>query len=148
MLKQQIQDQANQALKKGDRELLETLRFLISAIQNAEIDLKKEATDEEVLAVIQRQVKQHRESVEAYEKAGRAELLNREQLQLQILEKFLPQQMSEEELRGEINRILSQLPQGENNFGKIIGLVMAQVKGKAEGGLVSRLIREIIDQKA
>jgi hypothetical protein len=148
MLKQQIQDQANQALKKGDRELLETLRFLISAIQNAEIDLKKEATDKEVLAVIQRQVKQHRESVEAYEKAGRADLLNREQLQLQILQKFLPQQMPEEELKKEINRIIGQLPQGENNFGKIIGLVMAQVKGKAEGGLVSRLIREIIDQKA
>lgn len=92
MLKSQIEQQIKEALKAGNRSLVETLRFLISAVKNAEIDLKRDATDEDVIMVVQKQVKQHRESIEAYKSAGRDDLFQAEQAQLEILQGFLPHQ--------------------------------------------------------
>ncbi len=145
MLRHNIEQQTTQALKQGDRELLETLRFLMASIKNSEIDLKREATDEEIMAIIQRQVKQHRESIDAYTKAGRTDLQEKEEKQLLILQQFLPTQLSEEELRTKVLEIVNQVPQDQRDFGRLMGLVMAQVKGKAEGGKVSQLIKQALE---
>ena len=143
MLKKQIEEQIKEALKAGDRELLETLRFLISEVKNAEIDLKREATDEDVVAVVQKQVKQHRESIEAYKSAGRDDLFQVEKAQLEILQGFLPQQLSEEEVKIIVQETVSSLLEEEKkNFGKVMGIVMGKVKGKAAGDIVNKIVKE------
>jgi len=145
MLRQQIEDQIKESLKSGNRPVLETLRFLFSAIKNAEIDLHHEATDEEVVAVIQKQVKQHKESVEAYKTGGRPELAAKEENELQTLSKFLPEQMSEDQLRSVVEEVVKNLSESDkNNFGKVMGAVMGRVKGKVEGGLVSKVVKEVL----
>lgn len=142
MLKSQIEQQIKEALKAGNRQLVETLRFLISAVKNAEIDLKRDATDEDVVMVVQKQVKQHRESIEAYKSAGRNDLFQAEQAQLEILQGFLPKPLSEEELKVIVQEVISSLPEEEKNFGKIMGTVMGKVKGRAGGDMVSKIVKE------
>jgi len=145
MLKQQIEDQARQALKNGEHHLLETLRFLLASIKNQEIDLKREATDEDVISVVQKQVKQRKESIEAYEKGGRPELAEKEKKELDILNKFLPAQLSEEELKATVIEAISSLSEmDKKNFGKVMGAVMGKVKGKTDGNTVSRMVKESI----
>ncbi len=145
MLRQDIEQQMREALKAGNRELLDTLRFLFSAIKNAEIDWKREATDEDVVAVVQKQVKQHKESIEAFQKAGRLELAAKEESELNILSKYLPQQMGEDELRVIVSESVNGLPESDRkNFGKVMGAVMGRVKGKAGGDLVSKIVKEVI----
>ncbi|PIQ70214.1 glutamyl-tRNA amidotransferase [Candidatus Shapirobacteria bacterium CG03_land_8_20_14_0_80_40_19] len=142
MLKSQIEQQIKEALKAGDRRLVETLRFLISAVKNAEIDSRRDATDEDVVMVVQKQVKQHRESIEAFKSAGRDDLFQAEQAQLEILQGFLPRQLSEEEVRVIVQDTVSLLPEEEKNFGKVMGIIMGKVKGKAGGDLVSKIVKE------
>ena len=145
MLKQDIEAQVKEALKSGQKDLLETLRFLLSAIKNAEIELQRDATDEDVVSVVQKQVKQHRESVEAYKSAGREDLCQKEQGQLDFLMKFLPQQMPEEDLKKIVQEVLAGLSEEDkNNFGKVMGAVMGKVKGKAEGNTVGKIVKEIL----
>ena len=145
MLRQDIESQMKDALKSGQRDLLETLRFLYSAIKNAEIDLHREATDEDVVTVVQKQVKQHKESIEAFRKAGRTELAAKEEAELNVLTKYLPVQMSEDELRGIAAEVISGLSdEDKKNFGKVMGAVMTKVKGKTDGSTVGRIVKELL----
>lgn len=143
MLKQNIEQQIIESLKGGDQLRLSTLRFLLSAIKNEEIAKQREATDEDVVAVVQKQVKQHHESIEAFENGGRPELASKERDEMAILNKFLPQQLQEEELRKIVEEVITTFPENEkNNFGKAMGAVMARVKGRAGGDLVSKVVKE------
>ena len=145
MLRQDIELGIKEALKSGDQIRLSTLRFLLAAVQNEEIAKQREAADEDVIAVVQKQVKQHKESIEAYEKGGRRELAQKEKNELEILNKFLPQQMSEEEIKKIVDEARVSLSEGDkNNFGKVMGMVMAMVKGKADGNLVSKVVKELV----
>ena len=145
MLKQQIEEEMKVALKAGEAVRLSTLRLLLSAINNENISLQKELTDEDILKVIAHQVKQRREAIDAYEKAGRSELAKQEGEEMAILNKYLPQQLSEDEVRKIVTEVISQLPENEkNNFGKIMGAVMAQSKGKTDGNVVSKLVKEVL----
>lgn len=145
MLKQQIEEEMKVALKAGEAVRLSTLRLLLSAINNESIALQKELTDENILKVIAHQVKQRREAIEAYERAGRSELAKQEGEEMAILNKFLPQQLSEDEVRKIVTEVISKLPENErNNFGKIMGAVMAQSKGKTDGNVVSKLVKEVL----
>ncbi len=148
MLKQQIEGQIKEALKGGDQVRLSTLRFLLASLQNEEIAKQKELTDEEVVAVVQRQIKQHRESVEAFQKGGRSDLEQKERAEIEILNKFVPQQMDVEEIRKTVLEVIAQLPENDQtNFGKVMGTVMARVKGKADGNAVSKVVRETLQQE-
>jgi len=91
---------------------------------------------------VQKQVKQHRESIEAFKSAGRDDLFQAEQAQLEILQGFLPRQLSEEEVRVIVQDTVSLLPEEEKNFGKVMGIIMGKVKGKAGGDLVSKIVKE------
>ncbi len=143
MLKQDIEQQIKEALKAGEQFKLSALRFLLAAIKNEEIARQREATDEDVVAVLQKQAKQRRESIEAFAKGGREELAEKERQELEILNKFLPQQMSEEEVKKTVQEVIAELPETErNNFGKVMGASMARLKGKAEGNLVSKAVKE------
>ncbi len=143
-----LQLQVSEALKSGDRVRVETLRFLLSAVRNAAIAKygnKSEVavTDDDVVDVIKKQVKTHRESVEAFTQAGRQELADVEKAQLAILEAYLPKQMSDEELTKILEPVVAT---GEKNFGLLMGQAMKAVKGQADGAKVSTLLKEMIQQ--
>jgi len=140
-----LQGQVSEALKSGDRVRVETLRFLLSAIRNtaiAKYENRGETamTDEDVLDVIKKQVKTHKESVEAFSKAGRHELADGEKAQLEILESYLPKQISDEELKVILAPVAAS---GETNFGLLMKQAMAAVAGKADGGRVSRVLKQL-----
>lgn len=144
MLLTDIQSKVTASLKQGDAVTVETLRFLISAVKNsaitkygAEADAK--ITDADVLDNVKKQVKTHKESVEAFEKAGRTELAQKEKAQLAILEAYLPKQMSDEELTA----ILAPIAAAGGDFGPMMGKAMAAIKGQADGARVSALIRKL-----
>jgi len=145
MLKNNLEQQMKEALKAGDQIRLSTLRLLLAAIKNEEIAQSREVTDEDVVTVVRRQMKQRRESVEAFRQAGREELARKEEAELAILNTFVPQQLSEEEIRQIVKEVLDQLPETErNNFGRVMGATMSKVKGKADGNLVAKVVKELL----
>jgi len=145
MLKQTVEQQIKEALKAGETLRLSTLRLLLSAINNEEIAKQKELSEEETVLVVQHQAKQRREAIEAYEKGGREELAAKERQELEILNKFLPQQLSEEEVKKNVLEIIAGLSDDDKkNFGKVMGTVMARLKGQTEGNLVGKVVKEVL----
>lgn len=141
MIKNEIQLAINNALKAGNKVELDALRFVISQIKYEEIAKQKELTDEEVVTLMQKEVKKRKEAVEMFRKGNRADLVENEEAQIKAIQKFLPQQLSMQELDKIIDEIIISAA-GDKNMGKIIGLVMAKTKGKADGSAVSNLVRQ------
>ncbi len=147
MLIDQLKTDLIQSLKKGDTLRVGTLRFLLSAVQNAAIHSYGNAsdtslTDEDVLNVIKKQAKSHHESIDAFQKAERGDLVEKEQAELAILESFLPKQLSEEELKTLLSPVISS---GEKNFGLLMKQAMAAVKGQVDGGRVSAILKQLMN---
>lgn len=144
-LKQQIEEGIKTSLKGGDSLRLSTFRLLLSAIKNDEIAKQKEATDDDVIAVTQKQIKQRLESIEAFHNAGRTDLEQKERDEMAILSTFVPQQLSEEEIRKISEEVIATLPEGDRkNFGKMMGQTMTRVKGRADGNIVSKVVKELL----
>jgi uncharacterized protein len=143
------------SMKKGDTVAVETLRFLISDIKNLAInkygaESEAKLTEKDIEDVVKKQVKTHKESIEAFTKAGRAELAEKEQAQLAILEAYLPKQMSDEELMVLLKPIVDaggDPPIGEASFGPMMGKAMAMVKGQADGGRVSAILKQLLEHR-
>ena len=132
-----------QALKSREEAKVSTLRFLISNINNAKIAKGSELTDEEVTAEIAKDTKRHRESIEAFKAAGRDELAEKEQVELAVLETYLPEQMSDDEVTKIIEEAISQTNASTMaDLGKVMSVVMGKVKGQADGTLVSKIVKE------
>lgn len=147
MLKDKIHADLLAAMKAKEETKTGALRLLKAAIMKFEVsgDKKKDATDEEVLQIIGREVKQRKDSIEAYRKGGRDDLAVHEEAELKILQAYLPAQMSEEELKKVVSQVISQTGAGSKaDFGKVMGAVMGQVKGKADGQMVSKVVREML----
>lgn len=146
MTKQQLQDELKQAMLARDIETTSVLRMIISAIGYAEINTGGagyEATDEDVMKVIEKEAKQHRDSIEQFKNAGRPDLVEKEKKELAILAKYLPEQMGEDEVRKlVVDAIAKSGATNADDMGKVMGVLMPQVKGKADGGIVSRIVRE------
>ena len=135
------------SMKAKEEMKLGALRMLKAAVMKFEVsgDKKKDATDEEVLQIIGREVKQRKDSVEAYRKGGRDDLAMKEEAELKILQAYLPAQMSEEELATVAKEIAAQMgATSQADFGKLMGAVMGRVKGKADGQVVSRVVGELL----
>jgi len=133
------------SLKKGDTVTVETLRFLIAAVRTEAINLygseaESKVTDTDVLSVIKKQVKTHKESVEAFEKAGRNELADKEKAQLVVLMRYLPEELSDAELRA----LLEPVAKDGGEFGPMMGRAMQIVKGRADGNRVSAVLRQLL----
>lgn len=141
MISKNITELIGQALKSGDKARLETLRLLSSAFNYEKIAKQHELTEEEEIAVIRKEVKQRRDSIEAYDKAGRSDLSEKEKVELSILSEFLPPEMSDEELIKLVNEAIDQIkPSGMADMGKVIGFV----KGKApnaDGGKIAQIVK-------
>lgn len=144
MLLDDLKKDSMDSLKRGQKARVDALRFLISAVRNLAIAKygaagESSITDADVLEIIKKQVKTHRESVEAFEHAGRTELVQKEKDELAVLEAFLPKQTSDEELRVILAPIVAS---GEKNFGLLMKQSMAAVGDKADGGRVAALLKQ------
>ncbi|TSC54100.1 MAG: hypothetical protein LiPW31_233 [Microgenomates group bacterium LiPW_31] len=145
MLQDKIQADLKIALKAKDELRVSTLRLLLSETHNREIEKQTQLSDEDVVAVIHRGIKQRQEAIEAYQKGNRDDLIKKEQAELAILNKYLPQQMPSEELEKIVKEAISEVEaSGPGDFGKVMGVVMGKVKGKAEGGVVAGVVKKLL----
>lgn len=148
MTKQQLKDDLKQAMLAKDTQRTSVLRMVLSALGYHEINkggAGYEATEEDVMAVIQKEAKQHKDAIEQFSSAGREDLVSKEQSELDILKIYLPEEMGEEEIKTLVAEAVSQTgATGPQDMGKVMGALMPKVKGKADGGLVSKLVREAL----
>ena len=119
---------------------IETLRGILSSIHNAEIEKKKELTDDEVLTVLNKEAKKRKEAIEVYAKAGRGELEKKEIAELAIIEKYLPPALTEDEIKEIVKRAAAGAGE-DKNFGAVMKSVMAEVGGRAEAKIVSEFVK-------
>ncbi len=140
-IREKIEDDFKQALKKRDKITISTLRMLKAAIQNKEIEKKGEKLqDGEVIKIIAKQVQQHQDSIEQFTKGKRQELVEKETRELEILKKYLPEQLSPEEIADVVKRIITETgAKGKPDFGKVMKLAMTELGGKADGKLVGQI---------
>lgn len=145
-LKVEIQDAMKAAMKSGDRLTLSALRLLLSALHNEEIKERRELVPEEIVKIISSLCKQRQESIEYFRKGGRSDLLEKEEAELGILRRYLPQALSEEEVRALIRSSIEEVgAKGIQDLGKVMKQLMPKVTGRTEGKLVSELAREILN---
>ena len=148
MLKQQLKDELKQAMLAKDTTKTSVLRMVISAIGYYEIQkggANYEATDEDVMAVIEKEAKQHKDSIEQFKNANRTELVEKEEKELAILQNYLPEQLSEDEVRKLVGDSIDQTgASSPADMGKVMSALMPKIKGKADGNIVSRLVREAL----
>lgn len=141
MITDTINQKIAEALKARDEVRLSTLRLLSSALNYEFIAKQHKLSEEEETIVVRREIKRRRDAIDAYEKAGAYDRAEKEKKEMAVLEEFLPEEMAEEELIKIIDEAISQTQaQGPQDMGKVMGTVMARVKGKAEGGRVSSLV--------
>jgi uncharacterized protein YqeY len=135
--------QIQEALKAGDRTRLDTLRLLATAVRNREVELGRDLSDEDLVEVAAREVKRRKEAAEAYERGGRPELAQKERNEQAVLEAYLPEPLSEEEVRAAVDEAIAATgAAGPDDLGKVMGQVMGRLKGRVDGSEVNRLVRE------
>lgn len=146
MLKDQLKEELKQSMLAQDAVKTSVLRMLISSLNYYEINkggAGYEATDEDVMAVIQKDIKQRKDSIEQFTNAGRQELVDKEVAELKLLEKYMPEMMGEDEIRGLVTEAITQTSASSPaDMGKVMGALMPKVKGKADGSLVNQIVRE------
>jgi len=144
-IKEQLEKDFLTFYKAHDEAKTSILRLLKNAIKNAEIAKKDTLSDDEIIKVLQKEMKQRLEAITEYEKASRSELADKEKFESEVIKSYLPAQMGQEELTKIIEDTLEELSVHEmKDMGKAIGAVMAKVGSKTDGSTVSRLIKEII----
>jgi uncharacterized protein len=141
--KDRLQRETREALKAGEKVRLGALRMLSAAVKNREVELGHELSDDELVEVASREVKRRKEAAEAFQKAGRQELADKEHEEQAVLESYLPVQLSEEEVVALIEEAVAATgASGPGDLGKVMGHVMGKAKGRVDGGTVNRLVRE------
>jgi uncharacterized protein len=142
MIAAQIQQDIVSAMKAGQALKLSVLRMVSSELNYKKIEVQRELTDEDVVLVLRKEAKKRTEAIVAYESAGRSESATQESQELGILQSYLPVQMSEEQLKDQISK-LKEL-EGITDFGQAMRIVSPLFKGKADGGLVAKIVKEKI----
>lgn len=162
MIKEKIQKELTEALKSGDSLKRLVLGMVMTAVKNREVtkrtqlskttsdvsELEKQSqlSDDEILEVIAGEVKKRKEAIEQFEAGGRKDLAQKEKSELDVLTDYLPQQMSADEVRSEVQKTISELgAQGRKDMGRVIGAVMAKLKNRAEGSMVSKIVKELLN---
>ncbi|MBU4210919.1 GatB/YqeY domain-containing protein [Patescibacteria group bacterium] len=146
MIKDKIKEDSVKALKRGESKKVEILRFLLSLIEKRALKLPPgEMKDDDVLVVLQKELKNKKESKQMFEKALRDDLIKEVEYEIELLQSYLPEEISEEEIRMCVKKIVDESE--ELNFGIVMGRVMAELKGKAGGELVSGIVKEVMERK-
>lgn len=133
------------AMKAKDKESLQVIRMIKSSIQNEQIKVGHDLTDDEELSVLSREMKQRRDSLREFEQAGRDDLAEKVKSEIAIVEKYMPEQLSEDDIRQIVQEAINQTgASSAKEFGKVMGAVMPKVKGKADGNLVNAIVKELL----
>tara|TARA_Y100000996_G_scaffold415369_1_gene409643 strand:+ start:7235 stop:7678 length:444 start_codon:yes stop_codon:yes gene_type:complete len=140
-IKETLGTQLKDAMRNKDASKRTVIRTLMSAIKNAEIDSQSELDDDGIIVVFTKQAQQRKDSIEAYQKAERQDLVDNEKAELDFISQFLPAQMSEEEIQKLVDKVINELnATNPSDMGKVMGKLMPQIKGKADGKLVNSIV--------
>ncbi|MFD1899819.1 GatB/YqeY domain-containing protein [Enterococcus termitis] len=143
-----LNDDIKTAMKSKDKDTLSVLRMLKAAIQNEQIKANRDLDGEEELTVLSREMKQRRDSLSEFEKAGRVDLADKVKIEIAIVEKYMPKQLSDEEIRQIVTTAIDQTgATSPKEFGKVMAAVMPAVKGKADGNQVNAIVKELLQEK-
>lgn len=142
-MRERILNDLVSAMKNKDKEILSVLRMVKGAMQLEEINKKQELNDDDVIAVLIKQIKTRKESIVEFEKAGRTDLIEQTKSEIEILNKYMPEQLSEEEVLKVIDEAFNTLkPEKPSDMGKLMGFLTPKLKGKADMSFVSKTIKE------
>jgi uncharacterized protein len=145
MLKQRISDDMKSSMKSGDKRKLGVIRLLMAAIKQREVDERIELDNDQVLAVLDKMVKQRRDSIEQYEKAGRDELAAQEKFEIEVLQDYLPEALSEEEITDLIKQAMADSgAESMRDMGKVMGQLKPKLQGRADIGAVSAKVKQLL----
>ena len=148
MLKKKIIEDLYSAMRNRDKTRVSTLRLLKSNIEYEEIDKKEALSDEDIIRLMFRSVRQRKESITLYKKGSRQDLVEKEELELSIISEYLPEQMEIDQLKDVVVKVMSELKiSGIADRGKLMGVVMTRLKGKAEGSLVNSVVGDLLSGK-
>ena len=145
-LKGQITEDMKSAMKAGDKDRLKVVRLILAAIKQIEVDTREELDDAAVLAVLAKMVKQRRESISQFKTAGRDDLVTQENFEIDIIQEFLPQALSEEEITSIVDQAIAKT--GANSIkdmGKVMGQASAALNGQADGKTISGIVRKLLN---
>lgn len=144
-----ILDQLNQdmkdAMKKKEKERLNVIRAVKAALQNEAIKLGTDLTEDDVLTVLNREMKQRKESLHEFEQANREDLVDKTKVEIEALQVYMPSQLTDEELQQIVNETIKEVgATSKSDMGKVMGAIMPKVKGKADGGIVKQLVQNTL----
>lgn len=144
-LKSSIMEEIKKALKAGDRARTSTLRLVLSAIKNREIELRRELRDEEAIEVLAALAKQRRDSIDHFKKASRDDLVLKEEEELRIITSFMPPPLSEKEIEDMVQDAITRLgAKGKGDIGRVMKELMSRIKGRAEGRRVKVIVERLL----
>jgi len=147
-LKDKLTEDLKQAMRQGDEQRKSTLRLVIAAIKNAEIEKRRELEEGELLASIAKEAKQRHESIAQFERGGRQDLVDREKAELQVLLAYLPEQLSREEIEAQARQIIEEVgATSPAQMGQVMRRLMPLMKGRADGHLVNQVVKELLAGK-
>lgn len=136
------------AMKSGDQPRVALLRLLRTRIKEAEVEKRSKLSDEEVYKIIQSEVRRRQEAIELFEKGGRGDLATREKSEIAILESYLPEKASEEEIAREAAKAIEDAgATGPQDFGKVMKILMPRLAGRAEGSVVGRVVKDLLAKR-
>lgn len=145
-LKERLTEDFKTAMKSKDEIAKNTINLARAAIKQVEVDARKDLTDEEIIPIIAKQVKMRKDALADFEKGGRTDLIDAYNKEIEVLEVYLPAQLSEDEIKKVVTETAAELgiDGGKQNMGKLMGPVMAKVKGQADGGAVKKIVMEFL----
>ncbi len=144
-LKQKLVDDLKQAMRVGDKVRRSVIRLVMAAIKNAEIARQAASTDADILGIIAKEVKRHQESIESFKQGNRHDLVAQEEAELAVLNEYLPQQMTREEIIAEARRVIDEVGAvGLSDKGKVMPPLIAQLKGRADGREINTVVTELL----
>ena len=145
MLRLSIHDDMKSAMKSGDKRKLGVIRLLMAAIKQREVDERIELDDEQVLAVLDKMVKQRRDSLTQFEQAGRDELADQEKFEIEVLQEYLPEALSEDEISSLIKQAIADAgAESMRDMGKVMGQLKPKLQGRADMGAVSAMVKQLL----
>lgn len=146
-LKDRITDDMKSAMRAKEADRLSTIRMLLAAIKQKEVDERITVDDALAVALVDKLIKQRKDSVAAYQQAGRADLADKESAEITVLQAYLPQRLSADEVAAEVRAIVAELgASGPGDMGKVMGAVKARLAGKADMGLVSAAVKQALSK--
>jgi uncharacterized protein YqeY len=145
VLKRKLTDDLKQALKSGDKLKCSVIRLIMASIKNAEIAKQAELEEADILGVIAKEVKQRKESIEAFKQGDRQDLVAKEEAEMAILQDYLPEQMSRDEIITAARKVIDEVgAQGPRDKGKVMGKLIPQLKGRADGKEINEVVTELL----